>query len=145
MVYVTLGSNVGDVMISQEIRRDVFVKKQGLSPEAELDGRDETSRHIIAYYNYAPAGCCRMKLLTEGALIDRLAVLEECRGLGLSRELIKYVVSYARDEKMKKLYVRTTDSCVKLFENFGFILSGDIVEQRDGKPVLMEYTDEKDI
>ena len=60
----------------QSVRQAVFQAEQGVEPELDFDGKDETSEQIIAYIDGKPVGTARIRYLNDKiAKIERLAVL----------------------------------------------------------------------
>ena len=71
------------------IRYEVFVNEQGVPPELEVDGEDETAIHVAAFIDDAQVvGTGRM--LTCGK-IGRMAVLRAYRQKGCWTSLLKRV------------------------------------------------------
>lgn len=49
----------------ETIRRLVFQSEQGVEPELDFDGQDETSVQIIAYLDNEPVGTARIRYLNN--------------------------------------------------------------------------------
>ena len=74
----------------QTIRRSVFQEEQGVAPEIEFDGQDETAEHLLAYLDNQPVGTARIRSLNkQTAKIERLAVLPPARGKGIGKKLME--------------------------------------------------------
>lgn len=47
------------------IRSLVFQKEQGVAPDLEFDGHDETCHHLLAYLNHQAVGTIRIRYLDQ--------------------------------------------------------------------------------
>lgn len=132
-------------MIAQEIRRDVFIKEQGIPEQIELDGLDEKCRHIIVFYNYAPAGCCRLRMVDGSIKVERFAVLREHRSLGLGTALMEYVLSYAKQEGYDDVWLNAQLPVKGYYEKLGFTAVDGIFEEAGIEHVRMVYAGETNV
>ncbi|MFC5406438.1 GNAT family N-acetyltransferase [Cohnella soli] len=75
-----------------DIRLQVFVEEQGVPRELEMDEYDvslEACSHFLALNDEVPVATGRYKTLEQGiAKMQRIAVLKQCRGLGVGKELL---------------------------------------------------------
>ena len=72
------------------VRTAVFCAEQGYSPEGEIDEIDDVAWHLVGYQNGQPV--CTARLFgtpAAGLHVGRVAVLKECRGLGLGRAVME--------------------------------------------------------
>ncbi|MGI8726583.1 MAG: GNAT family N-acetyltransferase, partial [Solirubrobacterales bacterium] len=65
-----------------ELRRTVFCGEQGVSEEAEFDGRDEDATQIVAVDGGEVVGTCRLLFEPPDCRLGRMAVAEQARGGG---------------------------------------------------------------
>lgn len=68
-------------------------------------------------------GYCNLRLLAGEGEIQRIAVLPQCRRLGLGRKMMDAMVGYARDNQALaiSLEVRESNTAArKLYESYGF-------------------------
>ena len=85
-----------DIALCQSLRRIVFIEEQGVSVEDEVDGRDDSARHLLAQLDGTPVGTAR--LLTDGSTgkIGRVCVLPQARGNHVGQELIRAAIATFR-------------------------------------------------
>ena len=75
-----------------QIRLDVFVREQNVSPAEEQDAYDETALHFLASAEDGPVATARVLPLGDGAAkITRVAVLQHARGHGIGAALMRHV------------------------------------------------------
>ncbi len=71
-----------------QIRKEVFVKEQGVPLDDEFDEFDtlnELSEHILVYYNEQPVGTGRVRWVDGSGKFERICILEPYRKFGLGR------------------------------------------------------------
>src|SRR5687768_3844820 len=80
------------------IRREVFVREQGISEALEFDGRDGAARHLLAQRGGKPVGSLRLRLLEHGRVtkIERVAVRAAARRHGVGHALLEAALALAR-------------------------------------------------
>lgn len=104
------------------IRTKVFVEEQGVAPELEWDGLDETSYHVLACApDGAPIGTGR--LLQDGR-IGRLAVLPEWRGKGVGRALLELLLVIANKMGNEVVELHAQTQVVGFYRKRGFTRYG---------------------
>ena len=109
------------------IRREVFVVEQDCPPELEWEFEDE-STHFLAKVDGIPAGACRWRKTEKGYKLERFAVLQEFRGLGLGQELVKTVLADLPADA-SYVYLHAQIQAVGLYEKFNFIAEGPQFEE----------------
>jgi predicted GNAT family N-acyltransferase len=81
---IKVAESLEDFSAMRSIRTEVFQAEQGIEPELDFDGKDETSDQIVAYINNRPIGTARVRYIDDStAKIERLAVLPVVRGKGI--------------------------------------------------------------
>ena len=119
-----------DIMLKEAfaIRQKVFVIEQEVDPAEEYDEYENTSTHFLAYSNDAPAGTARYRTTENGIKLERFAVLEEMRGLGVGEALVKTVVAEVKN-KAPKIYLHAQWHVIPFYAKFGFIAEGPEFEE----------------
>lgn len=107
------------------IRRDVFVVEQGVPEALEWDDADATARHWLARVEGKPVGTVR--LLADGH-IGRVAVRGEWRHRGVGSRLIEAVLSDARAEGRRDLYLNAQLTAIGFYERLGFSAAGPVFD-----------------
>ena len=108
------------------IRNDVFCREQGISIEFEFDGLDDICRHYLAKRHGAPVGTARARRLDDGVVkAERMAVLADCRGLNVGRELMSRLLEDARREGCRSALLNAQTAVVPFYEKLGFVAEGE--------------------
>jgi predicted GNAT family N-acyltransferase len=109
------------------IRREVFVVEQSCPPELEWEFEDE-SNHFLATVDGEPAGASRWRRTDKGYKLERFAVLEKFRGIGVGQELVKAVLSDLPKDATY-VYMHAQIQAVSLYEKFNFEKTGPEFEE----------------
>ena len=67
-----------DLHIAFDIRKEVFVKEQGVPLEDEFDEFDTLDapcQHILVYYNEQPVGTGRLRIVEEYGKLERICCI----------------------------------------------------------------------
>jgi len=104
------------------IRKEVFILEQGVPPELEFDGLDDTAAHVLAFVSDQPVGTGRV--LADGH-IGRIAVLCDCRGQGLGAEIVLALVDEAAKAGCNEVYLGAQKHAVGFYEKLGFVAYGE--------------------
>jgi predicted GNAT family N-acyltransferase len=109
------------------VRFAVFVEEQGIPATLELDDRDATATHAVAF---DPAGrpVATGRLLTD-AHIGRMAVLAAHRGKGLGVSILRALVAVAVGRGTPKLRLHAQTSAIGFYLREGFTTEGDPYEE----------------
>lgn len=115
-----------------EIREKVFVEEQKVPKEEEIDEYEDQSHHFLATINGTPCGAARWRITSNGIKLERFAVLQEFRNIGVGSALVKAVLKDINDqphssEKIK--YLHSQLGAVPLYQKFGFAKKGEIFEE----------------
>jgi len=127
-IAVTAVRNPDELEILFEIRRTVFVEEQHVAPEEEYDEFENTSVHYLATYDGTVCGTARRRYTEDGIKLERFAVLEEFRGQGVGKALVRKVLEEIAKEpesEGKLLYLHAQLAAVHLYEIFGFHITGE--------------------
>ena len=119
---------------AQQIRYNVFVIGQHVPPEEEIDKFEGESFHFLANYNGIPCGAARWRFTENGIKLERFAVLEEYRGLGVGSALVDTVlkdIDSNPDSNGKQLYLNAQLGAIKLYSKFGFKKEGELFQECD--------------
>jgi len=110
----------------QEIRRLVFQEEQGVAPELDFDGLDETAEHLLAYLDNQSVGTARIRYLDgQIAKIERLAVLPKTRGQGIGKKLMEKALEMTAQQEVKEVVVSAQDYVKGLYQQLGFEQIGE--------------------
>jgi len=118
------------------IRREVFVGEQNCPPELEWEFEDE-STHFLATVDGEPAGASRWRKTDKGYKLERFAVLQKFRGLGVGQELVRTVLADLPADAFY-VYMHAQIQAVGLYEKFGFVKTGPEFEEAGIRHFKME-------
>lgn len=127
-------SSEDDIHVAQQIRYDVFVIGQQVPAEEEIDQYEKVCHHFLAKANSIPCGAARWRITSTGVKLERFAVLEKYRGMGVGSALVEAVLkdieSYP-EATGKQLYLHAQISAIPLYQKFGFVREGEIFQECD--------------
>lgn len=114
----------------QGVRRSVFHIEQGVDPSLDLDGKDETADHILAYVENQAVGTVRVRYLDNKiAKIERLAVLSDFRGRGIGKLLMEKALEIAAKKQSNTVVIHAQDYVKSLYLKLGFLPEGELFEE----------------
>ena len=106
---------------AQLIRRDVFIREQGISEHDEWDDQDPVSIHFVLYDQKKAAATAR---LLENNSIGRVAVLKDYRGQGVGLVMMKTIIDYAKQQNRRNLKLSSQVQAIPFYERLGFTTDG---------------------
>lgn len=112
---------VADRALIERIRREVFVREQGIPEYEEWDDEDATSVHVLATLNRDPVGTGR---LNGAGKIGRIAVMSGLRGRGIGTEILRRLLREARRQGIREPYLHAQVQAVPFYERLGFSREG---------------------
>lgn len=105
------------------IRKEVFVKEQGVDMALELDGELGPTYYVL-YYKGKPAATARTSSEQAGWHIQRVATLKSYRKLGLAKRLLSKIEEDARQSKVAYLTLGAQDSAQGFYTKLGYQVVG---------------------
>ena len=124
MLKIRLTKNKSEFLKVLKIRKEVFVKEQNVALDIEVDGLDSSSKHVMATYNDKVIGCARLRFYKNKLKAQRIAVLRKYRGKGFGKDLMLYIVKYAKRKKLKEVYFEAQYYIKGFYEKLGFKVRG---------------------
>lgn len=113
-------------LLLERIRREVFVREQGIPESDEWDDEDATSVHILATLNREPVGTGR---LNRAGKIGRIAVLPGLRGRGIGSLILGRLLEEARRLGIREPCLHAQVQAVPFYERLGFERKGDVFDE----------------
>ena len=107
----------------KNIRTTVFINEQHVPEELEWDEWDESSTHILAYYDNKVVGTAR---LLEDGHIGRMAVLKAYRNRNIVKNMLKYIINLAHDKSITNIELSAQEHAVEFYKKYGFSIYGDV-------------------
>lgn len=102
------------------VRREVFIREQGINPGEEYDGKDDEAVHFLALLDGRAVGTLRLLIEGNEGRVGRMAVLKEYRKRGIGRALIAECVAEARRRRLDRLYLHAQKSAIDFYRKCGF-------------------------
>jgi len=133
MVTVKLGSWAELGTHAAAIRTAVFVEEQSIPMDMEWDEADATAVHAVAYNGLGQAiGTGRLLLHAAGSgKIGRMAVSRVLRGSSLGRELLKALMTAARERGDTEVLLHAQRSAEGFYSRLGFQPRGEPFDEVD--------------
>lgn len=114
----------------QRVRTEVFQIEQGVAPELEFDGLDDTSTHLVAYWDSQAVGTARVRYLAPDiAKIERVAVLPSYRGRRIGEALMQQAIAHLKQQGVTKVKLSSQVHAQQFYEKLGFEPQGEVFEE----------------
>ena len=111
-----------------EVRREVFVREQGVPEEEEIDAHDRSDAsacHVLLTLDERPAAAGRFFARPDGAVqIGRMAVRAEFRGRGYGRAMLDALVAEAGKRGYARVVLHAQTHARGFYELAGFTAHG---------------------
>jgi predicted GNAT family N-acyltransferase len=120
-------SEQADLEKAFAVRKQVFVTGQNVPIELEMEN-NEVSTHFLATVDGQPAGAARWRQTENGYKLERFAVLDEYRGLGVAQAMVRAVLNDLPADA-PVVYLNSQIQAVGLYEKFGFQKDGPEFEE----------------
>ena len=124
------------------VRREVFVREQGVSENEEMDGRDDEAAQFVAYDDDYPIGTARLRTVegdeSGGAgtgpaervgKVERVAVRVDYRGQGVGRALMDRVESRARSAGFDALELHAQTHVEAFYGKLGYETTSGVFQE----------------
>jgi len=123
-----------------EIRKEVFVKEQGVPLSDEFDEYDHLHgrcEHLLVYYNDQAVGTSRIRTVDEYGKLERICLLKDFRSLGLGKVIVLALEEIAKEQGLSKVKLHGQTHAEGFYQNLGY-QTASAVFMEDGIPhVLM--------
>ncbi len=125
--------------IAYMIRREVFVKEQGIEESIEIDKFDDIATHIILYYDGKPVGTGRFYYDGKDYRLGRIAVLKEYRGKGFGKLITKELIKYALKKNAERIVIHSQKYLEDFYKSLGFKSVGKVFMEAGIPHIKMVY------
>lgn len=112
---------------ARAVRLNVFVQEQGIPAALEMDARDATAVHAVAY-DGKDTPLATGRLLPDGH-IGRMAVLSAQRGRGLGATILRTLLVMARSRGLAQVRLHAQVSAIGFYKHEGFSTEGEPYEE----------------
>jgi len=114
----------------QGIRKSVFQEEQGVDPDLDFDGEDETCDQLIASLDKEYVGTARIRYLNQTtAKIERLAVLPIARGYGVGKKIMEKALEIIDSKNIPEVVIHAQEYIKVLYQQLGFQQEGEVFEE----------------
>jgi len=117
----------GDVELQEafEVRRQVFVREQGISEDLVFDGHDREALHMVVKDGERVIGSARVQFLADNqAKLERMAVLKRYRRKGIGKEMLLFLDAVWKDKQVQQVIIHAQLEVVPFYKLCGFDESG---------------------
>lgn len=114
-----------DIDTCLALRREVFIREQGVSEAEEIDGLDPGALHLLARIDGQPAGTARLLVKGDTGKIGRVCVRASQRGMGLGAALIEAALAHFRTlPALTEARLSAQTQALAFYEKLGFEAEG---------------------
>ena len=135
---VRVALNDHEVAAALALRERVFCEEQGVSAEADRDGRDPEATHIVAVDRGRVIGTCRLLFRGDVARLGRLAVEPARRGDGVAGAILREADRLARDAGAAAISLHAQTYAKELYLREGYYERGATFVEEGIEHVSME-------
>ncbi|WP_410982805.1 GNAT family N-acetyltransferase [Bacillus cereus] len=131
---------ITDLEIAFHIRKEVFVKEQGVPLEDEFDTFDTLSdvcHHILVYFNEMPVGTGRIRFVDKIGKLERVCILLPYRKHGLGKTIIQALEEIAREKEISKVKLHGQIHAEGFYTKLGYQTSSDVFMEDSIPHILM--------
>ncbi|MFJ8258382.1 GNAT family N-acetyltransferase [Peribacillus asahii] len=128
-----------DLRKAFHIRKEVFVKEQGVPLEDEFDEFDKLNgqcEHILVYYEEQPVGTGRVRWVDEFGKLERICILEHYRKFGLGKVIITALEEIAQERGTTRVKLHGQTQAQGFYKKLGYETSSSVFIE-DGIPHLL--------
>lgn len=132
-LHIKIATTKPEIQNIFDIRRKVFVQEQGFTEEEEFDEYDDSAEasteHVIVNYRGKAIGCARVRWVEDKIQLERIALLKPYRGKGFGKEIVEFMVDYAKKQNPKEIYANTQLSLYDFYIKLGFKPRGKVFKE----------------
>jgi predicted GNAT family N-acyltransferase len=113
----------GDVELQEafEVRRQVFVREQGISEDLVFDGYDREALHMVVKDGEKVIGSIRVQFLADNqAKLERMAILKRYRRKGIGREMFLFLNAVWKEKQVQQVIIHAQFEAVPFYKLCGF-------------------------
>ena len=121
-----------------ELRRVVFCEEQGVTLEADRDGRDHEALHLVALDRGHVVGTCRLLMSGDTARLGRMAVATDRRGAGVGGALLRAADLAAVTAGNRQIRLHAQTHARGVYDRAGYEVRGEPFLEEGIEHVTME-------
>ena len=127
-----------EVTAALALRERIFCGEQGVSFEADQDGRDAEATHIVAVEDGEVIGTCRLLFRGAIARLGRLAVERDRRGDGVAAAILREADRIAAAAGSRTVALHAQTYALALYRRAGYDEQGPTFVEEGIEHVAME-------
>lgn len=113
-----------DLKICHALRREVFVKEQGVPEAEEMDDLDAKAIHLLGMEGGRPVATARVFINGESGKIGRVCVLRAARGTGAGGAVMRGAIDLLRECGVRRINLSSQMQVLSFYEKLGFVAYG---------------------
>lgn len=118
-------SGVDDLTDAHKIRKEVFIKEQGVPYDIEIDGTDSYAISLVLYYDSNPIATGRIIMIEDNYTLGRICVLKEYRNKKVGVQLVDALCDKAYSIGAESIHIHAQSAVLDFYKKLGFIPYGD--------------------
>lgn len=125
------------------IRKEVFVKEQGVPLEDEFDEFDTLDgkcEHILVFHQEEAVGTGRLRVVEGQGKLERICILQPYRNLGLGKVIIQTLEEIAKELELNRVKLHGQTQAEGFYQKFGYQTTSDVFIE-DGIPHILMTKD----
>jgi predicted GNAT family N-acyltransferase len=127
-----------EVAAALELRKRVFCGEQGVSLDAERDGRDGEALHVVALADGDLLGTCRVLVEGDVGRLGRMAVAPSARGRGVGTAVLREAEELARAAGARRMKLHAQIESRAVYDRAGYQQRGELFVEEGIDHVAME-------
>jgi len=111
------------------IRKEVFVKEQGVPEENEIDEYDSLDapcNHLLILADGKPVGAGRIRFMDGVGKLERICVLKPYRQLGIGKVIVQELENIAKEKGVSKVKLHSQTHANTFYEQLGYQIQSDV-------------------
>ncbi|UOR13102.1 GNAT family N-acetyltransferase [Halobacillus amylolyticus] len=105
---------------AHRVRRNVFIKEQGVSEQDEHDAFEDQATHIVGYFDGEPFAAARLRFIEDYAKLERICVEKAHRGNSFGKQIIHYMETVIKDEGYSRAKLNSQTHAEGFYESLGY-------------------------
>ncbi|MFC4386882.1 GNAT family N-acetyltransferase [Gracilibacillus marinus] len=106
-----------------QVRREVFVKEQGVPIELEIDDKEQDATHFIGYVEDKPIAASRVRFGDDYVKLERICIMKSVRGKHFGKDLVLFMESYAKEKNITKSKLHAQVYAIPFYEKLGYVVT----------------------
>lgn len=104
-----------------DVRRQVFVREQGISEDLVFDGHDREALHMVVKDGERVIGSARVQFLSDNqAKLERMAILQRYRRKGIGRKMLLFLDAVWKDKQVQQVIIHAQFEVIPFYKLCGF-------------------------